>query len=191
MSDSRVAALKAHIASLEARIERLQEAAYLDERTGIYTRRALYDLGQRELDRARRFGRPLGLVALHVHGLIALGETYGTFVADEVLTALAELCDAQTRAMDVVALLGEETLAILLPEMPAEQVSEMAERLLERVHRSTFVTYFGEQRVTVCVGAVGLLPEEAAETFATLVDRALAALDRAHAAGGFLVERRP
>ncbi len=188
MSDTRVAALKAHIASLEARIERLRQMAYLDEQTGIYTLRALYDLGQRELERARRFGRPLGLVALHVHGLVDLGKRHGSFVADELLTALAELCDARTRATDLVALLDEETLAILLPETAGPQVEEVATRLLEQVHRSTFVTYFGEQQLTICVGAVGLLPaEEPPEPFAALVERALAALEQAHAGEGLTV----
>ncbi|GEM_PF-6528882 len=185
MSDARVTALKAHIASLEERIERLHRQAYLDERTGIYTWRALCDLGGRELARARLYGRPLALVALHVHGWEAINEAHGAAGAEELITALAELCDALTRPVDVVALVGAASLAVLVPEEPAREAVKVAGRLVERVHRSTFLTWFGELQITVCAGVAGWSPgaDGAPGDFAELVERAISALERAHARG--------
>ncbi|MDQ7029782.1 MAG: GGDEF domain-containing protein [Ardenticatenia bacterium] len=190
MSDTRVKALKAHIASLEARIERLSRLAYVDERTGIYTWRALRDWGARELARARLYGRPLGLVLLHVHGWREINEVYGAACGEELITALAELCDTLTRPVDVVALVEADTLAVLLPEQVTPQVFEVAAHLVDRIHVSTFLTWFGELHITVCAGMAEWHPADggAPRDFAELVARASRALERAHTRGeGYVV----
>lgn len=111
---------------LEARLRTL---ATTDELTGIANRRHFLDLAEREVVRARRHGRPIGLIVFDLDGFKAVNDTHGHLAGDAVLRAVAAAASATVRASDVVGRLGGDEFAVCLPEADTAEVAGVGERL--------------------------------------------------------------
>jgi diguanylate cyclase (GGDEF)-like protein len=161
-------------AALEAaRLHRAAEdLAHVDALTQLANRRRLDEDLRTELERARRYGRPLGLIMLDIDHFKVLNDTYGHQHGDEVLRLLAATLTATLRGSDTAYRYGGEELCIVVRESDAGQTRELAERLrAELAH--VFVGDAGFARVTASFG-VAATPDHA-DTPAGL----LAAADRA------------
>lgn len=134
-----------------------------------------------ELQRAARTGRPLALLVVDVDGMAAITQRWGRAAGDAVLAAVAERLRAAAREYDVVARVGPDAFAVLLPEVAPGEVRAVAERLRRRVTAEPVAVddEIGTIPVRVSVGAAcypadgvdseGLLAEaELAATYAAL-----------------------
>src|SRR5258708_14351183 len=68
-------------------LKKIQLNAVTDPLTGLYNRRLFAESFEKELNRARRYGLPLGIVILDLHRFKELNDNYGHPRADEVLRA--------------------------------------------------------------------------------------------------------
>src|SRR4051812_4155639 len=93
----------------------LREQARTDGLTGLLNHRACHERLSEELARAEELGRPLAVVALDLDHFKAVNDAYGHGEGDKVLTAVAECLRSVVRDGDVVARLGGEEFALLLP----------------------------------------------------------------------------
>ncbi len=162
----------------------IAETAYAadhDHLTGAPTRRAFHAAAERELARARRRGSGLGLLLVDADHFKRINDTYGHGVGDQVLRELVRRTQEVIRKIDYCARLGGEEFAVLLPDASAETAATVAERLRAALDRS------GQGRAgpqapayTVSIGLAMLGPDE---DFASLMQRADAALYAAKAAG--------
>jgi GAF domain-containing protein len=66
-----------------------QKLAITDALTGLYNRRGFFELGQREVERSRRFQRPLVAVMMDVDRFKFINDVYGHPAGDRVLQAVA------------------------------------------------------------------------------------------------------
>ena len=105
----------------------LQEQAVRDGLTGLYNRRYLDEMLEREVSRARREGIPLSLVMLDIDHFKRVNDTYGHQAGDEVLKILAATLMADIRAEDMACRYGGEEFLILLPNMPLASALARAE----------------------------------------------------------------
>lgn len=105
------------------------ELARTDELTGINNRRAFTDLGEQELQEARRYDRPLALVAFDIDRFKAINDTFGHAAGDRVLHAIGTELRRVVRAPDIAGRLGGEEFAVLLPETDETKALLFAERL--------------------------------------------------------------
>ncbi|MEL0167420.1 MAG: GGDEF domain-containing protein [Pseudomonadaceae bacterium] len=112
----------------EARLH-AEQLANEDPLTGLANRRALFALGQHAIEQARRQQLPVALIALDVDRFKRINDGYGHAAGDAVLQALADQLKAHTRAADIVARLGGEEFAVLLPGTGQTAACELAERL--------------------------------------------------------------
>lgn len=106
----------------------LQEQAIRDSLTGMFNRRYLDEMLEREIARARREGISLSLVMLDVDHFKALNDTYGHRAGDEALRAIADALRQDIRSEDVPCRYGGEEFLILLPHMPLAAAGERAEQ---------------------------------------------------------------
>ncbi len=136
-------------ASLYSQMERM---AITDGLTGLYNRRGLTQMGQREIDRARRFDRAFSVLMLDLDHFKELNDTHGHAAGDNVLRQLADLLSQLVRSIDVVARYGGEEFTILLPECPHDCGQEVAERLRRAVENTTFQTDAGELELSISLG---------------------------------------
>ncbi|GAC1428459.1 MAG: hypothetical protein NVSMB65_01690 [Chloroflexota bacterium] len=110
-------------------IPKLRREAQTDAKTGLANARHFAALFAGELDRARRFERPLAVVMADLDRFKAVNDTYGHLAGDAVLAAVAGVIRATTRDYDIACRFGGEEFALVLPEMEPGEVRGFAERL--------------------------------------------------------------
>ncbi len=81
--------------------ERLGNVGALDPVSGLANRERTLELGSSALHRAKRTGEHLAVLAVHLDGLTAIGETFGDHVADEVVRVSSTRLAAALRTEDV------------------------------------------------------------------------------------------
>jgi diguanylate cyclase (GGDEF)-like protein len=108
-------------------------AALTDPLTGVLNRRGFTGAVDRELARARRYGRPFVLAYVDVRGLKAVNDTEGHLAGDELLKGVAALLTECARADDVVGRLGGDELGLLLAEQSADVAGTVTHRIEEQV----------------------------------------------------------
>jgi diguanylate cyclase (GGDEF)-like protein len=121
--------LAAENVALAAAGEKLSALAEKDDLTGINNRRHLLAEFQREIDRARRYGKPLSLVMVDVDHFKRWNDAHGHHVGDEVLKAVAQIITSVSRDIDVFGRYGGEEFVVVLPETPVDHAMVYAERL--------------------------------------------------------------
>lgn len=176
-------AVQAALALDNARIyQALEHIAVIDELTGLHSRRYLFDIVRRSRPEDAVTGTSFLMV--DVDHFKQVNDQWGHAVGDRVLRRVAELLVRATRDTDVVARVGGEEFAVLLPHTDEETATDVAERV-----RSTVALHTHDPQVTVSVG-VSSLPgalfqhgEDPIDRAATLMERADGALYRAKRAG--------
>jgi len=118
-------------------LRRLRQQPGRDPVTGLPDARAFGARLTEELARARRHGMPLAVVTFDLDHFGALNERYGRKVGDEVLAEAALVLRLTLRESDVLARLGGDAFAALLPEAdaaPARRAAERVRKALEEHH---------------------------------------------------------
>lgn len=168
---------------------RLEQLATTDDLTRCANRRYLLELGEKELQRARRYDRPLGLILLDVDRFKDINDQHGHAAGDAVLRALADIMRAGFRESDIIGRIGGEEFAILLPETGIDQAKETAERIRRAVAETEVPVNDQALAVTASFGVAERLPSDA--EIGTILARADNALYRAKDAGRNRVEPGP
>ena len=161
--------LLAQIQKVDALNQALSEMATTDALTGVANRRAFDHSLQLELAIVERRGTPLSLLMLDVDHFKRINDTYGHEAGDKVLVAIAQLLGGCARVIDVVARVGGEKFAVILPNTDAGGAHEVAERMRSAVARSNWLG----QPTTVSIGAATLHDKEDAASLYVRADAAL------------------
>ena len=115
---------------------RLFESATYENLTGLLRRGAILDQLERELERARRYGRPLAVGMADIDRFKVINDTYGHLAGDTALTAVAQALMAGLRSSDAVGRYGGDEFLFVLPETDlggAAAVAEKVRGLIEHV----------------------------------------------------------
>lgn len=130
---------------------------------------------ERELERARRYSRPLALLLFDLDRFKNINDTYGHPFGDRMLRELACIATRSVRAIDLVGRYGGEEFAAVLPETDGARALIVAERLRAAVAARRFTLDSGEEvHATVSVG-IAVFPEHgtAVDTLICVADTAL------------------
>jgi diguanylate cyclase (GGDEF)-like protein/PAS domain S-box-containing protein len=143
----------AHLVSLavtgaEAR-EQLGRLASTDHVTGLYNRRTFSDRLDAEVTRARRHGRPLSLAVFDIDHFKLVNDTHGHQMGDRVLAEFAGCLMDERRDGDIVARVGGEEFAWILPDTDGPGAEAAAERARVAVAEHRFP---GVGQLTASVG---------------------------------------
>lgn len=133
----------------------LEQQAYTDGLTGALNRRRFFDLGQVELERARRHNQPLSLLIADLDHFKQVNDSLGHAAGDAVLQSFADLGRSLMRASDLFARIGGEEFAALLPHTDAEGAAALAERLRHLVNSQPVGAWGPSARYTVSIGVAG------------------------------------
>jgi len=109
--------------------KKLQVNAVTDPLTGLYNRRLFAESFEKELNRARRYGLPLGIVILDLHRFKEVNDKYGHPRGDEVLRAAATTLQKALRTSDSAFRIGGDEFALLLPQTDAAQALALSRRI--------------------------------------------------------------
>jgi diguanylate cyclase (GGDEF)-like protein len=162
------------LANLRLR-EALRSQSIVDSLTGLFNRRYLENVLERECRRAIRSKRPLSLLVLDVDHFKQFNDTWGHDGGDAVLRELAGLMRSNFRGDDIACRYGGEEFVIVLSEATLENAFARAEELRREVHR--LVAQHRKQplgAITISIG-VAALPDHgvAPEELIAAADKAL------------------
>jgi len=174
-------ALLRDLASLVVDTLELQRIASTDALTGLLTRRCFRLASERELERARRFGRPAALVAFDIDHFKRIDDAHGHAAGGTVLQALAGICRPVLRAIDLFSRSGGEAFIILLPETGRVGAMEVAERMRQIIANTAILFEGHKLRITSSFGVTVFGHGD--ETIDAAFDRADDALDHARNTG--------
>ncbi len=159
----------------------LADLARRDALTGLANRRAFEESLQREVARARRTGDALAVVALDIDHFKRVNDTHGHAAGDVALAEVAQRAQRALRAEDLLARIGGEELAALLPGATLASAAEVAERIRRAVCDTAIPVSDTALDLTVSLGCAALHAEE--REAAALLARADARLYDAKRAG--------
>jgi diguanylate cyclase (GGDEF)-like protein len=110
-------------------LKKLRVNAVTDPLTGLYNRRLFAESFEKELNRARRYGLPLGIAILDLHRFKEVNDKYGHQRGDEVLRAAATTLQKALRTSDSAFRIGGDEFALLLPQTDAAQALALSRRI--------------------------------------------------------------
>jgi diguanylate cyclase (GGDEF)-like protein len=157
--------------------EQMRNLTVTDPLTGLRNRRYFEQTLDMEIKRCQRYGRSCSLLMADLDHFKRVNDRYGHAAGDATLKHVGGLLRDSLRTLDMVARIGGDEFAILLPETPPNNISVVAKRLL-RVVRETHLPIpkmNGHSRgVTISLGAASfhrgnLTPQQ----FIKLADKSL------------------
>jgi len=180
MATMAIAAIVTHVmrTHVEQLIARLSDAARTDPLTRLPNRRGFRELLDLELERARRGGAPMSVLAGDLDHFKDVNDRAGHHVGDAVLQQVAALLREGVRKLDAPARIGGEEFAVILPGSDAQAAFAVAERLRCHVRDA-----FAEATVPLTISFGIASHPQHAQTAASLVRAADEALYGAKASG--------
>jgi diguanylate cyclase (GGDEF)-like protein/PAS domain S-box-containing protein len=153
----------------------LEQMATRDPLTGLLNRREMSRVLDEELQRARRYQRPMAVLWVDFDHFKDVNDTYGHAAGDSVLRSISRLLLGSVRSVDSIGRFGGEEFVIVLPEMDLEEAQETAERLRRKVAEEPQPLGNGEAvPLTISVG-VAVYPDhgQTASTLCAAADKAM------------------
>lgn len=145
--------------SVEARYhEELYQLATADSLTDLYNRRQFLELIDREIARATNHKRPLTLLIIDLDHFKLVNDQFGHPNGDLVLKKVALALRAHSREEFIIARIGGEEFAIVLPENELSEAMRFADGLRRAMSELEFLLNDIEKRITVSIGAAAWLP---------------------------------
>jgi len=150
-------------------LERERTFARTDYTTGIVNTRFFYILAQQEIDRAIRNKTPLTTAFMDVDNFKSINDRFGHTTGDKVLGIIASGMQRHLRKTDIVARVGGDEFAILLPEVGEEAaqivISKMQRRLLDEI-------WLNDWPVTFSIGVLTFTtPPNSVDKMLNMVDK--------------------
>jgi len=128
-----------------------------DPLTNVLNARAFADRLGQELDRNRRYPRPLALLYMDLDNFKIINDTHGHQTGDAVLRLVADATRSSVRQADVVGRLGGDEFAVLMPETDAVVADAAAKRLIASLR----TVFKGTPNVTASIGVVSCTTTDA------------------------------
>jgi len=152
-------------ALIEANIK-LQELVEIDDLTGLFNMRSIYQKLEFEMERGKRFKRSVTVVMIDMDKFKLVNDGHDHLFGSYILSEVGKIIKTSTRSVDIPARYGGDEFLIVLSETPLAGVEMFCERLRKKVEQMTFIQ--GEDRIslTLSIGfattneAEELLPKE-------------------------------
>jgi len=112
---------------------KLKKMAIQDELTGLLNRRGFHEYGERAFSAARRASLPLAVIMTDIDRFKYINDKFGHAAGDTALAHFARLVSDTRRQEDVIARVGGEEFALLLPGTDLRDAMAIADQLCERI----------------------------------------------------------
>ncbi len=135
--------------------EQLRHLADHDALTGLYNRRAFEAHLEEQVLMANRYGTEGTMILIDIDGLKDVNDTLGHAQGDELIRNIGQILADRMRETDLVARIGGDEFAILLPNTPAETAKRVAAELLETIRSHGIVLGARQLRPSASAGLAG------------------------------------
>ncbi len=117
------------LSAMQEYSQKLEEMSVRDPLTELYNRRKFQEFLEYETDRAQRHNHHFSLIMIDLDDFKFINDTYGHPVGDLALKTLTAMLEGALRKGDLMARLGGDEFAIILPETPAANGIQVAQKL--------------------------------------------------------------
>lgn len=131
---------------------RLEELSIRDPLTKLYNRRKFDEFLEHEIDRAKRNQHAFCIAQIDLDDFKNINDTFGHPIGDLVLKEIASVLMRDVRRTDVVARVGADEFAVLLPETDPEEGLRVAEKLRQTITDLALGLPVGGVRITASIG---------------------------------------
>lgn len=121
---------------VRARTKELRKMVITDELTGLFNRRRILELLEKELAKCRRYQRNLSVIMMDLDFFKDINDSYGHQFGDKVLKKIGYILQENTRKLDLVGRYGGEEFLLILPETELEKASLVAEKLRQKIKKA-------------------------------------------------------
>lgn len=118
--------------------EENQRLAVTDPLTGLHNRHKLQESLATELERAKRYSRPLSIIMIDMDDLKSINDTHGHAVGDEALRVVGNAILRCIRKVDMGTRFGGDEFLVLLPEADEQEAATVAERVDNEIRSIDF-----------------------------------------------------
>jgi diguanylate cyclase (GGDEF)-like protein len=142
MTNMSVAAIGVYLMkAIRHREEELKKLVIKDNLTALYNRAYFFYRLNSEIQRAKRYTRPLSLLIMDMDNFKQFNDRYGHPVGDKLLQALSGTVRSSIRyssgkpsyELDIPCRYGGDEFAIIVPETNSAQAAILAERLRREI----------------------------------------------------------
>lgn len=128
--------------SIRHREEELKKLVIKDNLTALYNRAYFFYRLNSELQRAKRYNRPLSVLIMDMDNFKQFNDRYGHLVGDKLLRVLSSTIRSNIRysagkpsyELDIPCRYGGDEFAIIVPETTSAQATIVAERLRKEIN---------------------------------------------------------
>ncbi len=159
----------------------LENLALTDFLTNLSNRRYFMLSGAEAVKRVMRNKEPLSLLMLDIDWFKKVNDKYGHEVGDWAIQHVAAVLKSSLREIDILARIGGEEFAVLLPNTGQAEVAALAERVRKLMQATPFETAGEAISITISLGAAVF--EKGMTDIDTLLRNADAALYQAKRSG--------
>jgi diguanylate cyclase (GGDEF)-like protein len=153
------------------RFREARQLADLDALTGLHNRRYFHETLAREVARAHRYNRRLGLIVFDLDDFKDVNDRIGHLAGDAVLAELSERVRDVVRSADIACRVGGDEFAVILPESSLED----GDQLYRRIQNAVAARPVGSSgnKIYLSAGVAELRPDDDAVSFFQRADEAL------------------
>lgn len=124
------------LVALRQALERARYSSREDALTGLANKAGFYQVVRSELEKSRRYRRPLTIAYIDLDNFKAVNDRHGHHIGDNLLTIVARTMRRRLRSSDLPARLGGDEFAILLPETGAVAAMGIVSTLHARLNEA-------------------------------------------------------
>jgi two-component system cell cycle response regulator len=139
---------------------KLQNLVEIDDLTGLFNMRSLYQKLEFEIERSRRFSRPVTVVMIDMDHFKSVNDGHDHLFGSYILSEVGKIIRSCTRSIDIPARYGGDEFLIVLSETPLSGVEFFCERLRKRVEETVFAQGKDTIRLTLSIGFATLEHDE-------------------------------
>jgi len=145
-----------------------------DELTSLKNRRAFFEQGNQLFKQATRFQHPVSVIMIDIDHFKNINDNYGHSIGDTVLKVIANVLQSSIREVDILARIGGEEFALVLPETGIDKAYKLAERIRQKIADEK-ITHEGKTfHVTASLGIASCtVTSQSLENMLTKADDAL------------------
>jgi two-component system, cell cycle response regulator len=126
------------LAKIKHAEDEFRSLAIRDMLTGLYDRRYLHLRLHEEMSRARRYSKPISVLAIDIDGIGKVNDAYGAEAGDLLLQSVADELRRCKREIDVLARKENDEFDLVLYNTDMTGASVLATRILDQMQKLQF-----------------------------------------------------
>ncbi len=132
--------------------ERLKELVEIDDLTGLFNMRSLYQKLDAELERSKRFNRQVCVIMMDMDRFKSVNDGHDHLFGSFVLSEVGKIIRTKLRSVDIAARYGGDEFLIVLTETNYTGAMQFCDRLRAAIEEYEFVSGQDKIRLTASLG---------------------------------------